>query len=34
MQSCLFCQIVKGELSSYTVFEDDLTLAFLDKPTR
>jgi histidine triad (HIT) family protein len=30
MQSCIFCRIVDGEVSSYTVFEDDLTLAFLD----
>jgi histidine triad (HIT) family protein len=30
MQSCSFCRIVDGEVSSYTVFEDDLTLTFLD----
>ncbi len=30
MQSCIFCRIVDGEVSSYTVFEDDLTLTFLD----
>jgi diadenosine tetraphosphate (Ap4A) HIT family hydrolase len=30
MQSCIFCQIVTGAISSYTVFADDLTLAFLD----
>ena len=30
MQSCTFCRIVDGEISSYRVFEDDLTLAFLD----
>jgi histidine triad (HIT) family protein len=30
MQSCIFCRIVGGEISSYTVFEDALTLAFLD----
>jgi histidine triad (HIT) family protein len=27
---CLFCRIVAGELAVATVFEDDLTLAFLD----
>lgn len=27
---CLFCQIVDGEVPSYTVYEDDETLAFLD----
>jgi histidine triad (HIT) family protein len=30
MQSCIFCRIIGGEISSYTVFEDALTLAFLD----
>ena len=28
---CTFCKIVRTEMQSYTVFEDDLTLAFLDK---
>jgi histidine triad (HIT) family protein len=27
---CLFCRIVAGEVAVATVFEDDLTLAFLD----
>jgi histidine triad (HIT) family protein len=27
---CLFCRILAGELAVATVFEDDLTLAFLD----
>lgn len=27
---CVFCKIVKGELPSYKVYEDDLSLAFLD----
>lgn len=27
---CLFCQVVRGELTSYIVLEDDLTVAFLD----
>jgi histidine triad (HIT) family protein len=28
---CPFCKIVRSETQSYNVFEDDLTLAFLDK---
>ena len=28
---CAFCKIVRSELQSYNVFEDDITLAFLDK---
>ena len=27
---CLFCRIVAGEVAAEAVFEDDLTLAFLD----
>jgi histidine triad (HIT) family protein len=27
---CIFCKIVKGEIASYKVYEDDKTLAFLD----
>lgn len=27
---CIFCKIVKGEIPSYKVYEDDETLAFLD----
>ncbi len=27
---CIFCKIIKGEIPSYKVFEDDLVLAFLD----
>ena len=30
MNECLFCKIVKGEISSYKVYEDENTLAFLD----
>lgn len=30
MPDCIFCNIVRGELPSYKVFEDDATLAFLD----
>ncbi len=28
--SCIFCRIVKGELPSTRVYEDDMMLAFLD----
>ena len=28
---CAFCKIVRSETQSYNVFEDDLSLAFLDK---
>jgi histidine triad (HIT) family protein len=28
--SCTFCKIVRGEATSYMVFEDDISLAFLD----
>lgn len=27
---CIFCKIVRGELPSFKVYEDDKTLAFLD----
>lgn len=27
---CLFCQIARGEVPSHTVFEDEVSLAFLD----
>jgi histidine triad (HIT) family protein len=30
MENCLFCQIVKGEVPSYKIYEDDNYLAFLD----
>jgi len=30
MPDCIFCKIVRGELSSYKIYEDDATLAFLD----
>ncbi len=30
MDDCLFCKIVRGEIPSYKVFEDDKMLAFLD----
>jgi len=30
MSDCIFCKIVAGEIPSYTVYEDEHTLAFLD----
>ncbi len=27
---CLFCKIVKGEVLSYKIYEDEIVLAFLD----
>lgn len=30
MNDCLFCQIIKGEISSQIIYEDELTYAFLD----
>ncbi len=27
---CLFCQIIKGDIPSHTVYEDEYTYAFLD----
>lgn len=30
MDNCLFCKIVANETTSYTVYEDDRTRAFLD----
>ena len=30
MENCVFCKIVKGEISAEKVFEDDNFLAFLD----
>ena len=30
MDSCLFCKIVKDEIPSYKIYEDDKTLSFLD----
>ena len=28
--NCAFCRIIKGDLPSWKVFEDDRTVAFLD----
>ncbi len=30
MENCVFCKIVKGEIPSYKVYEDENFLAFLD----
>jgi histidine triad (HIT) family protein len=30
MNDCIFCKIVKGEIPSYKVYEDEQFLAFLD----
>jgi histidine triad (HIT) family protein len=30
MDSCIFCKIVRGEIPSYKVYEDESVLAFLD----
>jgi histidine triad (HIT) family protein len=30
MPECIFCRIARGEIPSLKVYEDDLTLAFLD----
>ncbi|MDE6474793.1 MAG: HIT family protein [Clostridia bacterium] len=27
---CIFCKIIKGEIPSYRIYEDDMTYAFLD----
>ena len=29
-KDCLFCKIIRGEIPSYTVFENDDVKAFLD----
>ena len=28
--NCVFCKIIKGEIPSYKIYEDEKTLAFLD----
>ena len=30
MAECIFCKIVKGEIPSFKVYEDELVYAFLD----
>lgn len=31
VRDCVFCQIVKGEAPGYLVFEDEMSMAFLDQ---
>lgn len=30
MEECIFCKIIRGEIPSYKVYEDEKTFAFLD----
>ena len=30
MDNCIFCKIVKGEIPSYTIYEDEIVKCFLD----
>ena len=30
MEDCLFCKIIKGEIPSYTIYEDDIVKVILD----
>ena len=30
MNDCIFCKIIKGEIPSYTVYEDEVVKVFLD----
>lgn len=30
MNNCIFCKIIKGEIPSYKIYEDEKTYAFLD----
>lgn len=30
IEECIFCKIIRGDIPSYTIFQDDRTLAFLD----
>ena len=27
---CIFCKIIKGEINSYTIYEDDIVKVILD----
>jgi histidine triad (HIT) family protein len=29
-QSCIFCRIIAGEIPAHTIFEDDVSIVFLD----
>ena len=30
MDDCIFCKIIRGEIPSYTIYEDDVVKVFLD----
>ena len=30
MDNCLFCKIIRGEIPSYTIYEDEIAKAFMD----
>ncbi len=30
-EKCIFCKIIRNEIKSYKIFEDDATIAFLDR---
>lgn len=30
MSDCIFCKIIKGEIPSYTIYEDEIVKVFLD----
>ncbi len=30
MEDCLFCKIIRGEIPSFTIYEDDIVKVFLD----
>ena len=30
MENCIFCKIIKGDIPSYTIYEDDIVKVFLD----
>lgn len=30
MNDCIFCKIIKGEIPSYTIYEDEMVKVFLD----
>lgn len=30
MENCIFCKIIKGDIPSYKLYEDELVIAFLD----
>ena len=30
MENCIFCKIIKGEIPSYTIYEDEKVKVFMD----